>query len=220
MLELQHLASRTGRATRPTRELEAALRAREVAECETVRRLARLAELRDPPTGGHAERIGPLAERLADLAGLSEERCRAISTASVLHDIGKVVIPDAILHKPAALTAEERAVIERHPVVGHDVLKGSASPLLETAATIAYTHHERHDGSGYPRGLRGDEIPLEGRIVAIVDVYDALTSDRSYRPRFSEDEAIQMMGRDLPQFDPWLFGLFEQSLGFSASEMN
>jgi putative two-component system response regulator len=211
MLDL-HVASPAPRAALPMQELEAALRAREAAECETVRRLARVAELRDPPTGGHAERIGPLAEHLADLAGLSADRCRAISTASVLHDLGKVVIPDAILHKPAALTAEERAVIARHPVVGHDILKGSPSPLLETAATIAYTHHERYDGSGYPRGLRDDEIPLEGRIVAIVDVYDALTSDRAYRPRFSEDKAIQIMRCDHRQFDPWLFGLFDQSL--------
>src|ERR1700760_2827918 len=125
MLDVQPVTPPAPRAAGPTQELEAALRAREAAECETVRRLARVAELRDPPTGGHAERIGPLAERLADLAGLSGERCRAISTASVLHDIGKVVIPDAILHKPAALTAEERAVMSRHPVVGHDILKGS-----------------------------------------------------------------------------------------------
>jgi putative two-component system response regulator len=215
MLEL-HVAPPARRAAGPTQELEAALRAREAAECETVRRLARVAELRDPPTGGHAERISPLAERLAERARLSAERCRAIATASVLHDIGKVVIPDAVLHKPAALTAQERSVIARHPVVGYDILKGSRSPLLELAATIAYTHHERRDGSGYPRGLRGDEIPLEGRIVAIVDVYDALTSDRVYRPRFSDEEAIQIMRDDLPQFDPWLFGVFEQSLAAHA----
>jgi HD-GYP domain-containing protein (c-di-GMP phosphodiesterase class II) len=180
---------------------------------EVVRRLARVVEIRDPDTGGHAGRIGPLVRRLAALAGLSAERCDVICTASVLHDIGKVAVPDSVLHKPGPLTPRERRLMEGHTVIGCRLLDGSGTELLQTAAEIALSHHEHFDGNGYPEGLTGDDIPLEARIVALVDVYDALTSDRCYRPAYSEDEALEIMRADRGlRFDPALYDLFERAL--------
>jgi putative two-component system response regulator len=180
---------------------------------EVVRRLARVVEIRDPDTGGHAGRIGPLVRRIAELAGLPRWRCDVISTASVLHDIGKVAVPDAVLHKPGPLSAQERRLMQGHTVIGCRLLDGSGTELLQTAAEIALSHHERFDGNGYPEGLTGEDIPLEARIVALVDVYDALTSDRCYRPAYTEDEALEIMraGRAM-QFDPELYDLFERAL--------
>jgi putative two-component system response regulator len=125
-----------------------------------------------------------------------------LHAASPMHDVGKVGVPDRVLLKPAALTAEERAQMEEHAEIGYRILAGSRAELLQLAATIAWTHHERVDGRGYPRRLAGDEIPLEGRIAAVADVFDALTRDRVYRPRFSRAQALEMLaeGRG-SQFD-------------------
>jgi putative two-component system response regulator len=132
---------------------------------------------------------GEIAQRL----GLPRAEAELIRLASKLHDIGKLAVPDEILLKPGALTPEERRAVERHAEVGHELLAGSGEPLVRLAATIARTHHERLDGSGYPRGLAGAEIPLEGRIVAVADVFDALTSERVYRPAHSRKEAIRLL---------------------------
>jgi len=139
--------------------------------------------------------------------------------AAPLHDVGKVAIPDAILLKPGKLTAEERAIVETHAEEGHRLLKGSSSAILDLAATIALSHHEKWDGSGYPRGVRGEAIPIEGRIVAIADVFDALSSDRVYRKAFPVEEAVAMMRSERGKhFDPVLLDAFLEVLGSSGPD--
>jgi PAS domain S-box-containing protein len=176
---------------------------------ETIRRLSRAAEYRDDETGAHIERVSRYCELIAISLGLDPERCEQLRIASPMHDVGKIGIPDAILLKPGPLNAEERAEIERHAEIGHCILNGSDAALLDLAATIAWTHHERWDGHGYPRGLEQEEIPLAGRIAAVADVFDALTSHRIYRPAMSYPEAVAIMrsGRG-SQFDPRVLDVF------------
>ncbi len=146
---------------------------------------------------------------LARLAGFDTDRAELIRIASPMHDVGKIGIPDRILLKPGTLTDEERQVMEAHAEMGHRILAGSNVELLDLAALMALTHHERIDGTGYPHGLAGEEIPIEGRIAAVADVFDALTSDRVYRPAFQPDEARTLMfGGRGTQFDAGLLDLF------------
>lgn len=182
---------------------------------ETIHRLARAVEFRDTPTGRHVERMSAYCRMLALRLGIPAPRAALIQTASLLHDIGKLGIPDRILSKPGRLTAEERREMQKHTTLGHKLLSGSTSELVELAATIALTHHERVDGAGYPRNLRGEEIPVEGRIAAVCDVFDALTSPRPYRARaFSFDEAIEIMRAERGRaFDPVILDTFLDSLG-------
>jgi putative two-component system response regulator len=176
---------------------------------ETIRRLSWAAEFRNQETGEHIVRMSLYCALLARLAGLDAERSDLIRIASPMHDVGKIGIPDRILLKPGRLTEEERRVMEAHTEMGHRILAGSGVELLDLAAQMALTHHERIDGTGYPGGLSGDEIPIEGRICAVADVFDALTSDRVYRKAFQPDEARQVMleGRGT-QFDADLLDLF------------
>ena len=176
---------------------------------ETIYRLARAAEFRNEETGQHIERVSRYSAVLAEQLGLEQARCELLRLASPLHDIGKIAIPDRILLKPGALTPEERQHMEAHAELGYGMLADSDRELLELAALVALTHHERFDGTGYPRGLAGDEIPLEGRIVAVADVFDALTSDRVYRPAFALHEALQVLrdGRG-SDFDPVVLDAF------------
>ena len=160
---------------------------------ETIRRLAWAAEFRSNETGQHILRVSLYCTLLSRLAGLDAEQTEMIRIASPMHDVGKIGIPDRILLKPGALTPEERTVMEAHTEMGHRILAGSGVELLDLAAELALTHHERMDGQGYPRGLEGEEIPLQGRIAAIADVFDALTSDRVYRPAHRPDEARETM---------------------------
>jgi putative two-component system response regulator len=160
------------------------------AYAETLTRLSRAVELHDTATGSHLERVGAYAAVIAQTLSLEPHRVELLRLAAPLHDIGKVVIPDQVLRKTGKLTPEERIAMQKHADVGHELLTGSGSELLELAATVAWTHHERWDGSGHPRGLRGEEIPVEGRIVAVADVFDALTSERPYRPPMSHGEAL------------------------------
>ncbi|HEX8714753.1 MAG TPA: HD domain-containing phosphohydrolase [Solirubrobacteraceae bacterium] len=200
-------------------ELRRALSELEVAQTETVRRLSMAVEFRDEDTGAHIERIGRLSTLLAEQIGMDPEFCERLSHAAPLHDVGKVAIPDAILLKPGPLTAEERAIIETHAEEGHRLLRGSSSSILELATTIALSHQEKWDGTGYPRGLSGETIPIEGRIVAIADVFDALTSDRVYRKAFSVEEAIQMMREQRGHhFDPVLLDAFMEVLESSGPD--
>ena len=135
--------------------------------------------------------------------GLDPERVLLLRVAAPMHDVGKIATPEAILRKPGPLTPSERAEMQRHTVVGHEILADSRSELLRLAASIALTHHERYDGSGYPRGLAAEEIPLEGRITAVADVFDALLSDRCYRPAMSVDETVAIIeGGRGTHFDP------------------
>ena len=176
---------------------------------ETIRRLSWAAEFRNQETGEHIVRMSLYCALLARLAGLDTEQAELIRIASPMHDVGKIGIPDRILLKPGPLTGEEREVMEAHTEMGHRILAGSGVELLDLAAEMALTHHERIDGSGYPRGLAGTAIPVEGRICAIADVFDALTSDRVYRQAFQPDEARELMlqGRGT-QFDADLLDLF------------
>jgi putative two-component system response regulator len=162
-------------------------------ESDTVHRLVRLAEFRDEQTGRHLLRMSRYCELIGLALDLDEAWCSQLRLASELHDVGKVAIPDRILLKPGRLTEVEREVMQTHPQIGHRLLSDSESDLLRCAATTALTHHERWDGSGYPNGFAGEEIPVEGRIAAVADVFDALTSDRVYRPAFPVGLAVEMM---------------------------
>jgi putative two-component system response regulator len=190
------VAVRTAELRKVVEELERSRR-------ETIHRLSMAVETRDVETGSHIERIGELAALVGERLGLEESRVELLRIASPLHDVGKIGISDHILRKPAELTAEERSEMERHTEIGFRILTGAESELLDVAAEIALTHHERMDGTGYPLGLVGGDIPLAGRIAAVVDVFDALISDRVYRPAFTVEEAMAMMkeGRGT-HFDP------------------
>jgi PAS domain S-box-containing protein len=180
---------------------------------ETLRRIATAVEYRDEETGAHVERMSAYCELLALHLGFGGERAAMLRVAAQLHDAGKIAIPDHILLKPGRLTPEERKVVESHTEVGYRLLRGTGSPVLDLAASVAWTHHERFDGSGYPRQLAGERIPLEGRIATVADVFDALTSDRVYRQAMSLDDAIAILraGRGT-QFDPAVLDVFLEHL--------
>jgi putative two-component system response regulator len=177
---------------------------------ETISRLSRAVEYRDEDTGSHVDRMGRYCELLAAKVGFGTEQMRV---ASAMHDVGKIAVPDSILRKPGKLTVDEFGEMKRHCQVGFDILTGTRNELLDRAARIALTHHEKFDGSGYPHGLAGQEIPLEGRIAAVADVFDALTSDRVYRPAFTVEGALEIMreGRG-NHFDPVLLDAFLSEL--------
>lgn len=179
---------------------------------ETIQRLAIAAEFRDNATAQHIQRMSHYCELLARKAGLSPERCDLIRTASPMHDIGKIGTPDHVLLKPGKFTQEEFGVIAQHAEIGYKILNGSDAELLKVAAVIAYTHHERYDGTGYPRQLKGDAIPIEGRIAAIADAFDALTTQRVYKPAFELSHAIELMLKHRSEhFDPDLLDVFVAS---------
>jgi putative two-component system response regulator len=179
-----------------TRELE-------LAQAEVLERLAQAAELRDDETGEHVRRVGDLAAGVARAMGLDETFTAMLRAAAALHDVGKIGIPDAILRKPGPLTADERVRMNEHAQIGARILAGGRSELMAMAERIAAAHHEKWDGSGYPRGLSSERIPLEARIVAVADFYDALTHDRPYRPAFHPHAAIAEVERGLgTHFDP------------------
>ena len=160
-------------------------------ERETLFRLALAGEFHDFETGNHLLRMSRYARQIAEEMGLSQEHSEMIELASPMHDIGKIGIPDNILKKPGRLSEEEFEVIKAHPRIGHQILEGSTSPVIQLGAMIALTHQERFDGSGYPYSLSGHDIPVEGRIVAVADVFDALTSQRPYKPAWSFDQALE-----------------------------
>jgi putative two-component system response regulator len=161
------------------------------AQAEMLQRLAQAVEARDGETGEHTRRVGENSGMLAEAMGLPLERAELIRRAAPLHDVGKIGIPDTVLLKPGPLTAAEVAVVKTHTTIGARILARSQSPLVRMAEQIALSHHEQWEGAGYPRGLRGDEIPLEGRIVAVVDVFDALSHDRPYRPAWPMERVLE-----------------------------
>ena len=164
-------------------------------QLEVLERLAHAAESRDGETGEHIRRIGALAERVGLALGMSAAEAELLRHASALHDVGKVAIPDGILLKPGRLTAEEWEIMKSHAAAGAALLAGSESPLVQRAEEIARTHHERWDGTGYPAGLRGEQIPLAGRICAVVDVFDALRSERPYKRAWSLEDTLAELRR-------------------------
>ncbi len=184
-----------------------------VSREETIRRLSYAVDLRSAEVGRHIESMSVCCGILARELGVEPNRAELIRIASPLHDLGKIAIPDRILLKRAALMRDERAMIEQHAEIGYRMLAHSGTEPLDTAATIAWTHHERVDGSGYPRGLRAYEIPLAGRIAAVADVFDALTSDRVYRPRWPIEDTMEHIreGRG-SHFEPEIVDCLHDSL--------
>lgn len=183
------------------------------ANLETIYCLANAAEFRDNDTGYHLKRMSHYSMLIAKTLGWSDEQAEQLKHASPMHDIGKIGITDAILFKPAAYNNEEFELMKRHTTIGYQILKDSNSELLQLGASIAYTHHEKYDGSGYPRQLKGEDIPIEGRIVAMADVYDALLSPRVYKPAFTRQRALDIMHKgNGSHFDPVVFDAFMASL--------
>ncbi len=187
---------------------EATLEVRE-QEKETLYRLARAGEFRDSETGNHIIRMARYSRLIASAIGMSGAEAETIELAAPLHDIGKIGIPDQILLKPGKLTEEEAREMRKHPLIGYEIIKDSPSTYLRMGALIALGHHEKFDGSGYPHGLVGDHIPLAARIVAVADVFDALTSVRPYKKAWPPDEAYEYLrGQRGTHFDPRLVDAF------------
>ncbi len=180
---------------------------------QIIRRLGRAAEFKDNETGNHVLRMSHYARLIALAHGLGEESANIIFNTAPMHDIGKIGIPDGILLKPGKLDAEEWKIMHQHPIMGAEIIGKHDNDLLETARIITLTHHERWDGSGYPQGLKGTDIPLEGRIVAIADVFDALVSVRPYKEAYSVEHALALMeAENGKHFDPALMQAFQQAL--------
>jgi putative two-component system response regulator len=197
-------------------ELAMALQSLELSEskvwasqAETIFRLARMVEFRDEETGRHVHRMSSYCEIIARQIGYSAEESERVRLASQLHDVGKVAVPDSVLLKPGKLTPEEFEVVKGHTDTGYKMLQGSSSEIVQLGSLIAYTHHERWDGTGYPRRLAGEVIPQEGRIAAVADVFDALTTDRVYRPALPIKSAVKMMRDECARhFDPEMLDAF------------
>jgi putative two-component system response regulator len=184
---------------------------REALEC-----LAVASEYKDPETGNHIRRIGEYAQLIAKELGWSKERQNLMLLAAPLHDAGKIGTPDRVLLKPGKLDADEVVIMKQHAENGYEILSRSKHPVMQVAANIARNHHERWDGGGYPRGLKGTQIPIEGRITALVDVYDALRSKRPYKPEFDQEKTLSIIlegdGRTDPShFDPELLNILRKT---------
>ncbi|MFK5913954.1 MAG: response regulator [Woeseiaceae bacterium] len=176
---------------------------------EVIRRLGRAAEYRDDLTGFHIVRMSQYSQILALATGMEARLADMLLNASPMHDIGKIGVPDNVLMKPGKLDADEWSIMKTHVDIGVEILSGSSSELMELAAEVAQNHHEKWDGSGYPKGLAGEDIPLSGRIVAIADVFDALTTERPYKKAWPVEEAVEFLkGQKGKHFEPRLVDLF------------
>lgn len=180
-----------------------------VREKQLAQRLVMATEFNDPDTGSHIRRIGLLASQLAQFAGLDQAEVEMIELAATMHDVGKVGIPDYVLKKPGRYTYEEFEIMKSHCEIGAAILQGTNIPLVEKAVEIALNHHEKYDGGGYPNGLKGEEIPLSARITSIVDVFDAMLSNRVYRTAFNVKDVIEIIEEQRGKhFDPILTDIF------------
>ncbi|MBI3129490.1 MAG: response regulator [Candidatus Tectomicrobia bacterium] len=179
------------------------------AHLETIRRLAVVAEYKDPDTAQHIQRVREYAFLLAQGMGLPPGEVEMIQHAAPMHDVGKIIVPETILLKPEKLTHEEWKVMQQHTVAGGSILGGSSSKLLQMGEIIALSHHEKWDGSGYPKGISERDIPAAGRIIAVADVFDALTSERPYKKAYSFQETLDIMQAEADvHFDPAVLGIF------------
>jgi cyclic di-GMP phosphodiesterase len=204
-----HNAALEERVTIRTSQLHDALKRVKAVSRETIFRLATAAEFRDEDTGAHLIRMSRYSAMIASAIGLPPNIVDAILYAAPLHDIGKIGIPDGVLLKPAGLGEEEWAIMRQHPEMGARILANSDSEVIQLGEVIAHTHHERWDGGGYPRGLRGEQIPIVGRIIAVADVFDALTSRRPYKEPFSIERAFSIVKEESgTHFDPRVVDAF------------
>lgn len=195
-------------------------RALEEAQVEILERLGRAAEFRDDATGSHARRVGDLSAMLARVLDLPEEEVELIWRAAPLHDVGKIAVPDVVLLKPGRLSESEWVVLRTHAAVGSMILSGSHFPVLRLAEEIALSHHERWDGTGYPNRLRGEDIPLASRIVAVVDTFDALVRERPYKAAWTPMEAVREIVRQRGrQFDPRVVDAFLEIWRMEGGEL-
>lgn len=202
----EHMADLEGTVARQTSAIRH-------AQSEVISRLFNALQSRHAETGAHVRRIGAISAFMAACMDWPHDQVNYIAAAAPLHDIGKIGISDTILLKPGPLTAEERTIMQGHAKIGGDILSGSSSAMIRMAEIIAHHHHENWDGSGYPDGLKGENIPIEARIVSIVDVYDALRSDRVYRGRMDEEVTLRLMEQDRgKKFDPRILDLFLKNL--------
>jgi putative two-component system response regulator len=205
----QSLLNRSAELSATVAELDSSLSELEASRLESIQRLNLAVAARDHITAEHVNEMTIFVERFARLYGFAPVDASAIGIASAMHDVGKIGIPDSVLLKPGSLDDDERQLMQQHAEIGHRILAGSPNKLLQLGATIAWTHHERWDGRGYPRGLKGEKIPLEARVVQIVDVYSALTTDRPYRGALDDETAKSLIRNGGgTQFDPMLVALF------------
>lgn len=205
----QHQIALADRASWLAEEVKKATAEIKAREYDTIMRLSKAAEYRDPETGMHILRMANYSYLIGKKLGLPSDQLDLLFQAAPMHDIGKVGTPDHILLKPGRLDPDEMAVMRQHATIGYEILRGSSSPLLQMAAEIANTHHEKYDGTGYPNGVKGEEIALVGRIVAVADVFDALTSTRPYKPAWELDKAANFMREQRGlHFDPQCLDAF------------
>jgi len=190
-------------------------------QAELINKLGNVVESRSTETGNHVRRMSEVSYLLCRALGYDENEADLVRRASPMHDIGKVAIPDAILLKRGKLDDAQWKVMQQHPTIGYDILKGSERPILEAAATIAYQHHERYDGTGYPQGLKGEDIHPHARVVAVADVFDALTHARCYKPAWPLEKVVDYMRAGIgshldPQIVELLFANIDAVLAVNA----
>ncbi|MEA2099400.1 MAG: HD domain-containing protein, partial [Campylobacterota bacterium] len=185
----------------------------EKTQSEVIFKMGEIAELRSKETGNHVKRVASYCALLGKLYGLDVDKCNDLELASPMHDIGKVAIADSILNKPSKLNEDEMETMKEHTTLGYEMFKNSSRSILKAASIVSHEHHERYDGTGYPRGVAGEEIHIYGRIIAIADVFDALGSDRVYKKAWENDDIVKYFIEEKGKhFDPNLVSIFLENI--------